>query len=173
MLTSVAVTRILVNVNAQQYRDCASGLSEIDSYVGTVGSRVNSWQPSDGYGAALKIHATEQEVEDLIVEATSKCDLGGQISSSQADTILGGLDSLVPNIESALRAVVQKKPAFDSVPLVTRLVATDVQNLFAKTYSLENKLLADMPDSRKQEVTEDINRINYAFSAAYRAYGLY
>lgn len=177
MLTSVVVIRILVNValnvNAQQYRDCASDLSDINSYVGSVGSLVNSWQPSDGYGAALKIHATEQKVEDLIVEATSACDLGGQISSSQADTILGALNSLVPNIESALRAVVQKKPAFDSVPLVTRLVTTDVQNLFVKTHSLENNLLAAVPDSRKQEATEDINRINYAFSQAYRAYGLY
>lgn len=173
----MAVPRTLVNValnaNAQQYRDCASGLSNINSYVSSVESRVNGWQPSDGYGAALKVHTTEQKLEDLIVETTSTCDLGGQTSSSHADTILGEMDSLVPNIENALRAVVQKKPAFDSVPLVTRLVTADVQSLFVKTYSLENKLLAAMPDSRKQEATEYVNRINYAFSAAYHAYGLY
>ncbi|KAI7886818.1 hypothetical protein K492DRAFT_122009 [Lichtheimia hyalospora FSU 10163] len=153
--------------------DCISSLSNIDSYVRYLGSQVNGWQPSDGYGAALRIHAIEQSVEGRIEEGTSICDLGGQVSASHADTILNELDTVVPDIESALGEVVQRKSAFDSVPLVTPLVTRDIQNLFAKTYALENKLLADMPNSRKQRVTGYINRINSAFSAAYRTYGLY
>lgn len=159
--------------NAQQYRDCAVDLSTIDSYVKDVASRVSRWQPSDGYGAALRIHATEQKVEGLIEEATSTCKFGSEISTSQADTILNGMDPLVSNIESALSAVIQKKPAFDSVPLVTPLVSSDIQHLYAKTYGLENTLLSDVPDSRREKATTYMNRINSAFSAVYRTYGLY
>ena len=68
-------------------------------------------------------------------------------SESDSQDILDSVNAFAPDIQSALQAVVQKKPAFQKLAVggAVKLVKQDLASLASATNSFENALISKAP----------------------------
>ena len=152
--------------------ECADGLTQVQNQLDVVTTGVNNWKASDGYAGALKVQTEETKLENNLDSAKSACTISGTVSEEDADTILAQVETLVPKVETALDSLVEKKSEFDQVLLVTALVTKDIKNLKTKTDALDKALVSATPDSYKDKADGYVKRIEDAFAAAYKAFGI-
>lgn len=111
-------------------------------------------------------------METDIKTATTDCNaISGTVSDSDATAVFAEVALLVPQVQAALQAIINKKPVFDSVFLVTPLVKADLQRLQPLTASLDSCLLNHTPSDQVATAQGYITQINTAFTAACSAYG--
>ncbi|CAO3677112.1 hypothetical protein G6F70_001635 [Rhizopus microsporus] len=152
---------------------CIKDLTAAQNQLTIVATAVNGFTSSSGYAGALSVHSKEQTLENLIKQAnTDCCAVTTVVSTEDANAVLAVVQTLVPDIESALDAIVTKKPQFDAVPLATSIVKGDIKNLQAKVTTLDNCILAVTPSDFTTAANEYVGRINNAFSKADTAYGI-
>lgn len=153
---------------------CASIISDISPAMDHMRIEVTRWQPSDNIdGFNKSIQSIEQDIEQRLQKARDACNVGQAKSFISGGPILAEYYSLVQYVEDLMDAVIDKKPAFDSVPKVTPMMKNDVHNMFLKMYYFEQELLAATPDDKKDEFQKHYRRIDHAFTSAYYAYGIY
>jgi hypothetical protein len=135
--------------------------------------QVNAYTVSSGYSGALAINGDESVLETDIKKATTDCgSLASPVTDEDATALLNEVSSLVPVVQSALTAIVNKKSTFAQVLFVTGLVTTDLKNLKTLTTSLDTCLLNHTPADQTATAQGYINTINAAFTSACTAYGI-
>ncbi|KAI9279038.1 hydrophobic surface binding protein A-domain-containing protein [Umbelopsis sp. AD052] len=147
-------------------------LQTIVTQLQKLTTEVNGYTASQGYTGALKINGDESTLETDIKKATTDCNaITGTVSEADATAVFAEVALLVPQVQAALQAIVNKKPVFDTVLLVTPLVKGDLQRLQPLTASLDSCLLSHTPSDQTATAQGYINQINAAFTAACSAYG--
>lgn len=94
------------------------------------------------------------------------------VSEEEAAAVISVVNTIVPEIENALSAIVSKKPQFDAVLLATAIVKSDLKNLNTELTALDKCLLAVTPADDLAVAQGYVDRINTAFASANTAYGI-
>ncbi|KAK4513865.1 uncharacterized protein ATC70_005871 [Mucor velutinosus] len=169
-VNAAAVQKRAVSAGVQS---CIDGLNAASAQLLTVTSQVNSFTSSAGYSGALAVHSSEQTLESKLKAATTSCcAVTSTVSEEDATAVFSVVGVVVPEIESALSAIVTKKPQFDAVLLATSLVKTDIKNLNTEVNSLDTCLIAVTPADDLANANAYVDRVNTAFASAKTAYGI-
>ncbi|GAB5589548.1 hypothetical protein Unana1_04448 [Umbelopsis nana] len=148
-------------------------LKTIVTQLQLLTTEVNAYTVSSGYSGALKINGDEGTLETDIKTATTDCgNLASPVTDEDATAILAEVQQLVPVVQGALTAIVNKKSTFAQVPFVTPLVTNDLTNLKTLTNSLDSCLLSHTPADQTTTAQGYITTINTAFTNACTAYGI-
>lgn len=169
-----------VNAAALNKRDvsagvqsCIDGLNTASAELLLVTSAVKGFTSAGGYSAAINIHTTEQTLESYLKSATTACcAVTTTVSEEDATAVIGVVDTIVPEIEDALSAIVAQKSQFDAVLLATALVKADIKSLQTELQSLDTCLLAVTPSDDAAVAQAYVDRITAAFATADTAYGI-
>jgi hypothetical protein len=78
---------------------------------------------------------------------------------------------LVPQLQAALQAMINKKPVFDTLSLVSSLFKSDLGTLQTLTISLDSCLLNHNPTDQVTTAQGYITQINTSFTNVCTAYG--
>ncbi|KAI8891206.1 hypothetical protein K501DRAFT_265076 [Backusella circina FSU 941] len=145
---------------------CISDLTSTTVQLTTVTNSVNAYTSSSGYAGGLAIQNQEQTLESRITTAGTDCCSITTISNDDIDAILSETDSLTPQFIAALDSIVDKKPVFDSVPIIAGLIKNDINVLHTKTGVLIDCLV----DITQSMLPDFATEIEAAFQRAMDAY---
>lgn len=118
-------------------RDAAAVLSDIDTINSDTQSLTSAVNAFSGINDAAGLIAAESSLSDAIKQGTTDAKATTSVSDSEAQSILSAIKGLVPNIVSALNAVVSKDAAFTSAG-VQSVVAGDLASVRLPVYSVSS-----------------------------------
>ncbi|THH14456.1 hypothetical protein EW146_g5882 [Bondarzewia mesenterica] len=168
-----------------------SDISNINDQVNSLNTAIEAFPDSGGsLSEALAIHTSATNLEtainsatsdtqaiylhDLTLHSSSLIDVQATDPFSDADgqTILSQVQALEPNITSALQNIVEKKPAFEALPIggIPALVEQDLQTLESDTSAFANALIANTPADLLDQANSIKSDIDSAFATAVAAY---
>ncbi|CAO3693432.1 unnamed protein product [Umbelopsis ramanniana] len=137
-----------------------------------VTAQVNAYNASQGYPNLLRILNNLTTLETDANTATTDCNaINGTVSDDDATAVFAEVALLVPQVQAALQASINKKPVFDTILLGTGLFNADLDRLQTSIASLEICLLNHTPTDQVATAQGYITQINTAFTAACSAYG--
>ncbi|GAB7366191.1 hypothetical protein MBLNU230_g7751t1 [Neophaeotheca triangularis] len=152
-------------------RDAASiqnSLETIDSDLRQLTSQVNGY--NGGLFAALPIQSSESQLEDDIDAATSTAQASNPLSASDSQAIIAYInDTLEPDIEATLDALVAKKSQFQRAGLAGT-VRGDLNTLRGKTNDLGDALIDKAAAETKASGQAALDTIDGDFAEAVAAY---
>lgn len=170
IVNAAALNKRAVSAGVQS---CIDGLNTASAQLLVVTSAVDAFTSAAGYAGALSIHTKEQTLETNLKSATTACcAVTTTVSEEDAAAVIAVVDTIVPEIEDALSAIVGKKAQFDAVLLATAIVKADLKNLNTELTALDTCLLAVTPADVADVAQAYVDRINTAFAAANTAYGI-
>ncbi|KAG1239733.1 hypothetical protein G6F68_018345 [Rhizopus microsporus] len=111
----------------------------------------------------------------LLVMLTAKsdcCAVTTVVSTEEANAVIDVVKTLVPDIESALGAIVSKKDAFNAVVLAANIVKSDIKNLQTQVTALDNCIVAVTPSDFATVANEYASKVDAAFANAKAAYNI-
>lgn len=148
-----------------QIRDVAA----IESDISTLSSQLQSLTDSlSAYGGdiatALPVETSAQTLEKTLRQATS--DVGTDVvSEDDSNTILGSINSLIPNVIAALNSFVSKRDSFSDIGLADVATQT-INDLQTDTTDFANALVAVAAPEAQAAATSARACITDAFSSA-------
>jgi hypothetical protein len=111
-------------------------------------------------------------LETDLKAATTACCAVTSATVEEAAAVISVVDTIVPEIETALSDIVNQKPQFDAVLLATAIVKGDLKNLNTELTALDTCLVAATPSDYTSVAQGYVDRVNAAFAAADAAYGI-
>ncbi|KDQ07739.1 hypothetical protein BOTBODRAFT_38535 [Botryobasidium botryosum FD-172 SS1] len=117
---------------------------------------------------ALAINTKSQTLTSTVKAATSDVQNADDFSEDDGKAIGTAIDALVPQIESSLTHLVQKKSTFPSFAIST--VQSDLQALSDSNTDFSNALASKVPDDEKDAATAFQSQIEDAFKNAIAQY---
>ncbi|KAK7034600.1 hypothetical protein VNI00_012231 [Paramarasmius palmivorus] len=157
-------------------RDVATVKADIANIATQVTSLNNAIQafPSSGgsLANALAIHNSAVSLDTAVKKATTDVQATDPFSDADSADILASVEAIEPTIESALTGIVEKKPAFDALPIggVSALVRQDLNNLNTDTLALADSLIAKASAGTVDQANTIKSNIASAFATAIAAY---
>ncbi|KAH8831853.1 hydrophobic surface binding protein, partial [Flagelloscypha sp. PMI_526] len=146
----------------------------ITTLVNKLDTDINAFPNTGGTVAgALAIHTDAVNVENAVNKGTTDAKALTQLSESDGQSVYNSVAALKPTILDALTVIVQKKPAFDALPLggISTIVKNDLGVLRTDVANFGTALIAIAPDDLKDSSTTLKNDIDAAFGVAITAYG--
>ncbi|KAF7959737.1 hypothetical protein EAE96_001346 [Botrytis aclada] len=144
-----------------------SDIATIDTNVKALTTAVDNY--NGGFFNLLTVSSTESTLEDSIKNAASDADNTSQLSSADSNDISNGVNSLIPDIEEALNALVAKKSTFANAG-VASTVKGDLANLKEETDNFGKNLLAITSDDVKPQISDALSKIDNDFTNAQAAF---
>ncbi|KAG1356722.1 hypothetical protein G6F62_002017 [Rhizopus arrhizus] len=152
---------------------CVKDLTAAQAQIEAVTTAVNGFTAASGYAGALGVHNKEQALEALVKTAKSDCcAVTTVVSTEEANAVIDVVKTLVPDIESALGAIVSKKDAFNAVVLAANIVKSDIKNLQTQVTALDNCIVAVTPSDFATVANEYVSKVDAAFANAKAAYNI-
>lgn len=115
-------------------RDAATVLSDIATINSDTTSLASAVSAFSGINDAAALISAEGDLETAIKKATTDAKATNSVSDSEAESILSAVKSLIPNIVTALNAVVAKNDAFTSAG-VESVVSGDITSVGSPYFS--------------------------------------
>ncbi|KAK1221195.1 hypothetical protein PQX77_016009 [Marasmius sp. AFHP31] len=148
-------------------------IAQISTQVKALDSSIKAFPDNGGsLGQALAIHKTATQLVGTLNQGTKDVNDVSPPSEYDSQDILNSVEAFVPDITSALQAVVKKKPAFQKLAIggIVKLVKQDLASLGSATKSFEDALISKAPNDLKSKAQETANKVNKAFADAQAAY---
>lgn len=142
----------------------SSDISNIDSQTKKLTSAINSYN-GGGVANALPVQSDEQDLDKAIKSATTDAQNTPKANSADSKKILGQIKTLIPDIESALTALKNKKSKFEADGL-GKTVHDDLTTLKTDTDSFGSALLKIASSDAQSEGKSDITKIDGDFNSA-------
>ncbi|RMY56911.1 hypothetical protein D0863_12818 [Hortaea werneckii] len=125
---------------------------------------------SGGLFGAIPVQNAESNLEDSIKSATSNAKASGPVSSSDSQDIIDYINNtLEPNIDSAVTAIINKMSQFQSAGLAGT-VRDDLDNLKSETDDLGAALVNKAASDKKTQANAALDAIDADFQRAIAAY---
>ncbi|KAJ6603562.1 hydrophobic surface binding protein [Mycena vulgaris] len=156
--------------------DVATVEADIDTLVRQVTAFDNAivaFPPSNGsVDDALAIHADATSIINTLNTAASDVEATGEFSEDDDTAILSAIETSVPTILGSLRDIIDKKPAFEALPICGSpvLFLQDLQNLRNASVGFGNALINTAPSTLVANFTDLTNNIAAAFEPAITVY---
>ncbi|KAK0485787.1 hydrophobic surface binding protein [Armillaria novae-zelandiae] len=150
-----------------------SDIANIATQVSALDNSIKAFPDTGGsLLSALAIHSSATSLISTIQTATTDTTATTAFSESDGATILAAVEGFEPNILDALTAIVEKRPAFQALPIggIPALVLQDLQNLNTGTTAFENALIAKSPADLLAQANDIKTSIGNAFTTAIAAY---
>ncbi|KAH6722325.1 hydrophobic surface binding protein A-domain-containing protein [Leptodontidium sp. 2 PMI_412] len=151
-------------------RDTATILNDIaaiNTNVQAVTTATNNY--NGGILAAIPIVTAEGNLEAAIDQGTTDAQATPQGTSADSQSVIAAIDTLIPNIEASLTAIIAKKTQFAADGL-TSTVYTTLGNLKVKTDAFSDALIAIASADTKDAGIAQKARIDSDFDAAIAAF---
>lgn len=159
MFIAAASALVLPRDGAQTLTD----LQTIDSDTNKLTAAINGWNGQ--VFSAIPITNAEKQVETDTKTATSNSN-GVTYTESDASSIISYIsNTLEPDIQKSLNALVAKKAQFKSAGL-SNTVTTDIQNLQSETKDLSANLINGAPADQKSAGQAVADKIQADFTNA-------
>ncbi|KXN82047.1 hypothetical protein AN958_03265 [Leucoagaricus sp. SymC.cos] len=158
----VSIESILVDITNIRER-VTSLIGAINNYPATCGSRAG----------AAGIHYRAEDTWTAIIKTINDVKtIREPVSVADGVRILNSINALKPLVLEALRVVVDKKPAFQSLNMksVLNFVADDLVELNQTTTALENVFISRTPPELLEEANAIRAEIDSAFIVAIAVY---
>ncbi|KAG7091707.1 hypothetical protein E1B28_008108 [Marasmius oreades] len=145
-------------------------IAQITSQVAALDTAVKGF--TNSLTQALAIHNDAVALVSTINQGTTDVNATPQPSESDSQTILNSVQGFVPSVTDALQAIIDKKAAFQALPIggIPALVKQDLANLNTATVAFENGLIAKAPTDLKSQAQSIANTVNAALASAQAAY---
>ncbi|KAF5348796.1 hypothetical protein D9756_009787 [Leucocoprinus leucothites] len=171
---SLVFASLLPYAYASTIPDILNDLAALKTTLVTLDNDINSFPDSGGsLAAALAINDDATAVRDAIDATTPDAvNVDLPVSVDDANTVLAAIQDLQTNIDSSLTGIVEKKPAFDALPVggISALVAQDLSDINTSNLALEDALIAATPPEVLDAAEETRGEIDSAFATAIAAY---
>ncbi|KAJ3883909.1 hydrophobic surface binding protein [Lentinula edodes] len=147
-------------------------IANIASQVTTLDNSIGAFPTAGGsLLSALAIHDQATSLASAVATAATDVSATAPFSETDGSTILNSVKGFELTILDALSAMVEKKPAFDALPLdVSPLISQDLTTLATNTKNFENGLIADTPADLLAQATPITSAIDAALATASAAY---
>ncbi|KAI6908700.1 hypothetical protein D0869_09133 [Hortaea werneckii] len=168
LLAAVSITAATSKVIRRDAAQIQSDLMDINGDVVSLTDATNSY--SGGLFGAIPVQNAESNLEDSIQSATSNAQASGPVSSSDSQDIIDYINNtLEPNIDSAVTAIINKMSQFQSAGLAGT-VRTDLDNLKSETDDLGAALVNKAASDKKTQANAALDAIDADFQRAIAAY---
>jgi len=171
---ALLATTALAAITKRTVAAIEADLNTITTDVKKLDTDINAFPDTGGsLLAALAIHTDATTLESDLNKATNDTTATpGPLSETDAQTILGLVNTVSPIIQDALSKIVAKKPAFTALPIggIPALILSDLKTLNNDTMAFEKALVAIAPADLIPTANMIISQINAAFASAIAAY---
>lgn len=144
-----------------------STLSTINTNVLALTQTVTAY--TGGLIAAAGVASKESTLDTSIKTATTAVSGMPKLSSAESKNMLASVNTLTPNIQKTITALVAKKAQFTSAG-VGGTVATDIKNLQTSTDALGKALSNIASDDTKADADKALATIDASFKEASAAF---
>ncbi|CEG83325.1 Putative STE/STE20/PAKA protein kinase [Rhizopus microsporus] len=163
---AIAANAATLNPRASvEVQSCVNDLTSLQNQLKTTANAVNTYLSAAGSEGAVSVLNSEQALINAVDGASASCcTIHSAVFADEAASLISVAQVLAVDVESALNAMIAKKAEFDAVESTTPAVKADLQKLQPKVNALTGCILTAMPESRHNDVSEYIAKINSAFS---------
>ncbi|KAH8831944.1 hydrophobic surface binding protein [Flagelloscypha sp. PMI_526] len=150
-----------------------SDISSITTATDKLDGDINAFPNSGGtVSGALAIHNDAIAVQKAVNQGTNDAKNTAPLNDAAGMEIYDSVHALQPTIVDALNVIVQKKPAFDALPLngISTIVLNDLKGLNASVAGFADSLIAISPLGIVGAALQLKSDIIAAFDTAITAY---
>jgi hypothetical protein len=140
-----------------------SALSTIGSNLQKLSSSISEFQGQ--ISQSVPIVTAESDLDSSLKSGVSAAQGSSTLSDSDTDSVLSAVNSLIPEIMTAVNLFVSKQPLFSSAG-IGGVASTDIVALSSDTNALASALVAIAPTSAMASAASATSCINAAFASA-------
>ncbi|KAF9459839.1 hydrophobic surface binding protein [Collybia nuda] len=145
---------------------------KITAFPATGGSLAAALIDPFGKRTSQAIHSSSGTLVASLKKGTTDVTATGPVNEADGGAILSSVNAFEPTIQHALVGIVEKRPAFQALPIggIPALVLQDLKDLNTNTVAFSDALITNAPDSLKGAATQLKDGIVAGFATAIAAY---